>query len=157
MTLSLENLDWPAILSSIDLDGFATTGPVLSPEDCASLSGLYDQDTSFRSRVIMARHGFGSGEYKYFNYPLPDLVRSLRHDIYRRLVPLANRWVAGLGQANGYPAELDGFTRRCHEAGQTKPTPLLLRYGPGDYNRLHRDLYGELAFPIQMTVLLIPK
>jgi hypothetical protein len=102
----------------------------------------------------MAKHGFGAGEYKYFGYPLPDLVQTLRREVYPRLVPLANRWVAATGGDHRYPDDLDAFTSRCYAAGQTRPTPLLLRYGPGDHNRLHRDLYGDLAFPVQMTVLL---
>ncbi|MDA1308966.1 MAG: 2OG-Fe(II) oxygenase [Proteobacteria bacterium] len=150
----LEELDWPAIVSEIDRDGFATAGPVLSPADCASVVGLYDQNTGFRSRVVMARHGFGAGEYKYFDYPLPDPVHRLRQEVYPRLAPLANQWAAALRLEHRYPETLDGFTRRCHDAGQTKPTPLLLRYGVGDYNRLHRDLYGPLVFPIQMAILL---
>jgi uncharacterized protein len=150
----LNSLNWTTILSEIDQDGFATAGPLLSPAECASLAGLYDQDAGFRSRVVMARHGFGSGEYKYFNYPLPDLVRRLRQEVYRRLAPLANQWAEALRQEHRYPETLDGFIDLCHAAGQCKPTPLLLRYGPGDYNRLHRDLYGPLVFPIQMTILL---
>jgi hypothetical protein len=147
-------LDWEVLTAALDTDGFARTGPLLTACECEALVAGYDDDARFRSRVVMARHGFGQGEYKYFGYPLPDLVRTLRHDVYPRLAPLANRWAEAMGREDRYPGALDGFTRRCHESGQTKPTPLLLRYGPGDHNRLHRDLYGALAFPIQMAVLL---
>jgi len=150
----LTTLDWERITTELATDGFALTGPLLSATECRSLSDGYEEDDRFRSRVIMARHGFGLGEYKYFQYPLPDIVADLRRGLYRHLAPLANRWAEAMRQEHRYPADLDSFTRRCHEAGQDKPTPLLLRYGPGDYNRLHRDLYGELAFPIQMTLLL---
>lgn len=150
----LARLDWERITADLDADGFALTGPLFCEAECRGLSELYADDDKFRSRVIMARHGFGSGEYKYFDYPLPELVGGLRNDIYRRLAPLANRWAEAMGREHRYPAELAEFTQRCHVVGQSKPTPLLLRYGPGDYNRLHRDLYGELAFPIQMTLLL---
>lgn len=150
----LTTLDWERITTELATDGFALTGPLLSATECRSLLDGYEEDDRFRSRVIMARHGFGLGEYKYFQYPLPDIVADLRRGLYRHLAPLANRWAEAMRQEHRYPADLDSFTRRCHEAGQDKPTPLLLRYGPGDYNRLHRDLYGELAFPIQMTLLL---
>lgn len=150
----LENLDWDRILGALDEDGFATTGPLFSPEECASLTALYEDEAPFRGRVVMARHGFGKGEYKYFDYPLPEPVDHLRRSVYPRLAPLANRWAEAMRQEHRYPDDLESFTRQCHDAGQTKPTPLLLRYGPGDYNRLHRDLYGDLAFPIQMAVLL---
>jgi uncharacterized protein len=150
----LASLDWERITADLDVDGFALTGPLLSRGECEALSGGYDDDGLFRSRVIMARHGFGRGEYQYFQYPLPPAVDDLRRGIYPSLAPLANRWAEAMRQDHRYPEDLDAFTRRCHDAGQTKPTPLLLRYGPDDYNRLHRDLYGSLAFPIQMTVLL---
>jgi uncharacterized protein len=152
--MDLGDLDWGRLIADLDGDGFATTGPLLTKAECAALSACYDDDGLFRSRVVMARHGFGSGEYKYFQYPLPGIVEDLRDGIYPSLAPLANRWAEAMRQEYRYPNALKSFTRRCHDAGQTKPTPLLLRYGAGDYNRLHRDLYGPLAFPIQMTVLL---
>lgn len=150
----LAAMDWDRLIAALDEDGFATTGPLLTKAECAALSASYDDDGLFRSRVVMSRHGFGSGEYKYFQYPLPGTVADLREGIYPRLAPLANRWAEAMRQEHGYPSTLKSFTQLCHDAGQTKPTPLLLRYGAGDYNRLHRDLYGPLAFPIQMTVLL---
>jgi uncharacterized protein len=151
---NLALLDWDRITADLDEDGFALTGPIFSEVECGGLTESYDDDGAFRSRVIMARHGFGLGEYRYFQYPLPPIVAELRQSIYPSLAPLANRWAEAMRQEHRYPADLDSFTRRCHDAGQIKPTPLLLRYGPGDYNRLHRDLYGPLAFPIQMTVML---
>lgn len=150
----IASLDWERLIADLDSDGFATTGPLLSEAECDVLATSYDDDGLFRSRVVMARHGFGRGEYRYFHYPLPPLVAELRRDIYPRLAPLANRWAETMRQEHRYPADLEAYTRQCHDAGQIKPTPLLLRYGPGDYNRLHRDLYGALAFPIQLTVLL---
>jgi hypothetical protein len=152
--MDLADLDWDGLIADLDGDGFATTGPLLTKAECAALSDSYDDDGLFRNRVVMARHGFGSGEYKYFQYPLPGTVGDLRDEIYPRLAPLANRWAEAMHQEHRYPSALSSFTELCHDAGQTKPTPLLLRYGAGDYNRLHRDLYGPLAFPIQMTVLL---
>ncbi len=153
--MNLEQLDWPRIEDDLDRYGCAATGtPLLSPADCAALAALYDGEDGFRSRIVMARHGFGRGEYKYFADPLPDRVAALRTGLYPRLVPLANRWAVTLGEARRYPAELGAFRAECHAAGQTKPTPLLLRYGPGDYNCLHQDLYGSLAFPLQVAVLL---
>ncbi len=146
-------LDWPAIESALDEEGYATTGPVLDSRDCAALRALYDTG-AFRSRVAMARHGYGQGEYKYFAYPLPGTVARLRAAFYPPLARVANRWAARLGLAADYPATLDAFLARCHAAGQARPTPLLLKYGAGDYNRLHRDLYGPLHFPLQATILL---
>ena len=150
----LATLDWERITADLDADGCAVTGPLLSEAECNTLRDSYDVDRLFRSHVIMARHGFGLGEYKYFSYPLPEIVADLRERVYARLAPLANSWAEIMRQEQRYPADLSTFTRRCHEAGQRKPTPLMLRYGPGDFNRLHRDLYGPLAFPIQMAVLL---
>ena len=147
-------LDWHAITAALDVAGCATTGPLLAKEECAELAALYRSDAPFRSRVIMARHGFGRGEYKYFAYPLPDPIQSLRQALYPRLAELANRWNEAMGIATRYPPEHAAYLARCHKAGQTRPTPLLLQYGPGDYNCLHQDLYGEHVFPLQVTFLL---
>jgi hypothetical protein len=146
-------LDWHALGEELDLRGCATTGPVLTPAECAELAALYDDDAPFRSRVVMARHGFGSGEYKYFAAPLPPVVLALRKALYPKLVATANRWQATLG-GEAYPTRLEEFLKHCHAAGQRKPTPLLLKYGAGDYNCLHQDLYGALAFPLQVAFLL---
>lgn len=145
---------WTAIETALDQDGWATLGPVLRPEECIGLSALYDDGGRFRSRIVMARHGFGQGEYQYFAYPLPEAVQELRETLYLRLAPIANRWRSLLDQPGRFPPELAGFTAECAAAGQTRPTPLLLRYGPGDYNRLHQDVYGERLFPFQVVVLL---
>jgi uncharacterized protein len=147
-------LDWSGIAASLDGIGHAVAGPLLAPAECTALAAAYDDDRMFRSRVVMARHGFGQGEYKYFSYPLPAAVAALRATLYPPLALIANRWRAMLGEAGQYPADHDAYLSRCQQAGQTRPTPLLLRYGPGDYNRLHQDLYGEQVFPIQATILL---
>ena len=147
-------LDWPRLEASLDAEGCAATGALLTRSECAGLVALYDEAAAFRSRVVMARHGFGRGEYKYFDYPLPPLVAALRGALYARLAPLAERWQRALGRDETYPAEQAGYLARCHAAGQRKATPLLLKYGAGDYNRLHQDLYGTLAFPLQATLLL---
>jgi len=147
-------LDWRRIAADLDERGCAVTGPLLTPAECAALAGLYDEDAAFRSRVVMARHGFGRGEYKYFAYPLPETVAALRGALYPHLAPVANRWAERLGGEAAYPARHDSYLARCHAAGQSRPTPLLLRYGEGDYNCLHQDLYGALAFPLQATLLL---
>ena len=147
-------IDWERVSHDLDAQGSATIGHLLSPTECARLAALYSRDGLFRSRVVMARHGFGRGEYKYFDYPLPDLIASLRKSFYPHLVPIANRWNAAMGLALRYPDRHADFLARCHEAGQVKPTPLLLRYGVNDYNCLHQDLYGELVFPLQITILL---
>jgi hypothetical protein len=138
----------------IDRDGYAVLPALLDPEACAQLVALYDERERFRSRVVMARHGYGSGEYKYFAYPLPPRVAALRQALYTRVTPVANRWQQVLGREAPFPDTLDEYLARCHAAGQQRPTPLILKYGPGDYNCLHQDLYGELAFPLQATVLL---
>lgn len=139
---------------ALDERGFALLPGLLTPPECRALATLYDEDAPFRSRVVMQRHGFGSGEYRYFAYPLPPLVEALRRALYPHLAPVANAWAERLGRTERYPATLDEQLARCRAAGQTRPTPLLLRYGAGDYNRLHQDLYGELVFPLQATVLL---
>ena len=147
-------LDWSGIAASLDGIGYAVAGPLLAPAECTALAAAYDNDGLFRSRVVMARHGFGQGEYKYFSYPLPAPVAALRAALYPPLARIANRWRATLGEAGQFPPDHDAYLSRCHQGGQTRPTPLLLRYGPGDYNRLHQDLYGEQVFPIQATILL---
>lgn len=154
MTGRLAGLDWDGIAASLDATGAATTGPLLSPEECAALVAGYDQPGLFRSHVVMARHGFGRGEYRYYAAPLPGLVTELRTALYPRLAPIANAWAETLGEATRFPAEHAAFLDRCHAAGQTKPTPLQLRYGPGDYNCLHQDVYGEHVFPLQVVFLL---
>jgi len=138
----------------LDEAGYAILPAVLSPVECAALAGLYAEEAPFRSRVVMARHGFGQGEYKYFAYPLPDLVAALRAALYPILAPIANRWNAATGLDRRYPDDHAAYLERCHRAGQTRPTPLLLQYREGDYNRLHQDLYGEHVFPLQATFLL---
>jgi hypothetical protein len=150
----IASLDWTRIRAELEEFGCARTGPILTPPECGALIAGYDRDAAFRSRVVMARHGYGRGEYRYFAYPLPPIVASLRSALYPRLAPIANHWARLLGQEESYPADLALFVERCHGAGQSRPTPLILKYGPGDYNRLHQDLYGALAFPLQATFLL---
>lgn len=147
-------LDWAALSAELDLRGAATTGPLLTAAECRALAGLYDAESHFRSRIVMARHGFGSGEYKYFAYPLPSLVADLRTALYARLAPVASQWMERTGNGIEFPPAHADFLERCHAAGQTRPTPLLLRYGSGDYNCLHQDLYGPTVFPIQVAFLL---
>jgi uncharacterized protein len=146
--------DWDAMSASLDAQGYALLPKLLSDDDGASLAALYGDAARFRSRVIMARHGFGQGEYQYFAYPLPEPVATLRAALYPHLAPIANRWAALLGIAQRYPARHADYLKRCHDAGQTRPTPLLLKYEEGDYNRLHQDLYGAEIFPLQATFLL---
>jgi hypothetical protein len=150
----IADLDWAGIETSLDTYGCAMAGPLLTPDECAALSALYPDDAPFRSRIVMARHGFGRGEYKYFSYPLPEVIAGLRPALYRRLAPVANRWFAGMKMEGSFPAEHAAFLKRCHDAGQMRPTPLLLQYGEGDYNCLHQDLYGATVFPIQVAILL---
>jgi uncharacterized protein len=150
----LAALDWPRAGASLDEHGCVLMPKVLSPAECAALARHYGDETRFRNRVVMARHGFGRGEYKYLAYPLPEVVQRLREALYPPLAEIANRWHAALGVATRFPDSLEQFLARCHCAGQKKPTPLLLRYGEGDYNSLHQDLYGEHVFPLQATVLL---
>ena len=147
-------LDWPGIAEDLDGQGCAMIERLLSPDECRSVAELYSQDARFRSRVVMARHGFGRGEYKYFAYPLPALIAGLRTTLYPHLAGVANRWNETLRIDVRYPPDHAGFLDRCHRAGQLRPTPLLLQYGPGDYNCLHQDLYGEHAFPLQVAILL---
>jgi hypothetical protein len=150
---AIDALDWPVLERELDAFGCAVAPKLISPETCRELAALYADDGRFRSRIVMASHGFGRGEYKYFADPLPDLIVGLRRGLYRRLAPLADRWNAAMGIDVRYPAEHEAFRARCHE-GQTRPTPLLLRYGPGDYNCLHQDVYGAHVFPLQVAILL---
>jgi len=143
-----------SLADTLHSNGHAVLPQLLSPAECAALRGLYAQVGHFRSRVVMARHGFGRGEYQYFGYPLPDIVQRLRSTLYPQLVDVANRWNEAMGVCIRYPAEHAAFLARCHAAGQTRPTPLLLQYGEGDYNCLHQDLYGEHVFPLQVAILL---
>jgi uncharacterized protein len=147
-------LPWPQLVADLDQHGNAVIPRLLAPETCAALAHGYGDDSRFRSRIAMARHGFGRGEYKYYAYPLPDTVQALRAAFYPRLVEVANRWNAAMDFPAQFPPAHDEFLQRCHAAGQLRPTPLLLRYGPDDYNCLHQDLYGEQVFPLQVAVLL---
>jgi hypothetical protein len=152
--MNLSELDWPRIAADLDAHGHAHVERLLPPDACAAIAAGYDDDARFRSRVVMARHGFGRGEYRYYAYPLPEPIATLRREIYPRLAPIANRWNEAMGVDVRYPATHDAFAERCRAAGQTRPTPLLLRYGAGDYNCLHQDLYGEHVFPLQVAILL---
>ena len=147
-------LDWNRVSQNLDNYGNATLEHILDPDDSKALAELYRHNDLFRSRVVMGQHGFGRGEYKYFSYPLPDIVEKLRTSLYWRLAPVANRWNTAMGVEVRYPKTHAEFIARCHHAGQAKPTPLLLQYGEGDYNCLHQDLYGEHVFPIQVAILL---
>jgi len=150
----IEEIDWNSTASALDARGWALLPNLLDAGECAAIAGLYDDADRFRSTVVMARHGFGRGEYRYFSDPLPDPVQALRTSLYPHLAPVANRWSARLGRPERYPATHADYRTLCHEAGQMRPTPLLLRYGPGDYNCLHQDLYGDEHFPLQVAVLL---
>jgi uncharacterized protein len=150
----VDALDWTAIHASLDAQGWARAPGLFTPEEADAIAALYGEERRFRGRVVMARHGFGRGEYQYFSYPLPPLVHGLRTAAYARLAPLANQWHERMRKAVRFPDDHAEFLDRCHRAGQRLPTPLLLSYGAGDYNCLHRDLYGEHAFPLQMVMLL---
>ena len=154
MTAALENRDWATVGAELDLRGWSVLPGLLSAEACARTVAQYDQPKRFRSTIVMARHGYGRGEYRYFDYPLPASVESLRTGLYPHLAPIANRWHERLGLATRFPPPHAEFLARCHAAGQRRPTPLLLRYGAGDYNCLHQDLYGEHVFPLQVAILL---
>ena len=154
MSARIAALDWDAVAAALDREGWAVLPGLLSGDECDRVAGHYDYDELFRSRVHMARHGFGRGEYRYFAYPLPPLVGALRGGLYPRLVTQANRWHERMGMEVRFPADHAEFLARCHEAGQSRPTPLLLKYGTGDYNCLHQDLYGEHVFPLQVALLL---
>jgi hypothetical protein len=150
----VDAIDWAQASRDLDAQGCAVLTGLLSPDECRALAGLYPDDSRFRSRIVMARHGFGRGEYKYFSYPLPSVIAELRPALYARLREVANRWNEAMGIDIRYPESHDAFLQRCHDSGQTRPTPLLLQYQAGDYNCLHQDLYGEHVFPLQVAVLL---
>ena len=154
VAIRVEAIDWHQVSQELDAEGSAIVEQLLSAAECELLSALYSHDEIFRSRVVMERHGFGRGEYKYFSYPLPDLVTTLRTKFYPHLAPIANRWNSMLGTTVQYPDRHQDFIKRCHASGQVKPTPLMLRYEMGDYNCLHQDLYGDHVFPLQLTILL---
>ena len=146
--------DWRRIDAELGSYGAAVLEKLLTPKECQLIAALYPDEEHFRSHIIMARHGFGKGEYRYFKYPLPKLIGDLRTALYSRLAPIANQWSERMGEDARFPAEHVDFLKRCHDRGQLRPTPLLLQYVPGDYNCLHQDIYGELAFPIQVAILL---
>ena len=150
----MKAIDWAQVGSELDAHGSAVIEKLVSADECDALAALYPDDTRFRSRVVMGQHGFGRGEYKYFSYPLPEPIERLRRALYPPLAALANRWNSAMGIDARFPDEHAAFLKRCHRAGQRRPTPLLLQYGADDYNCLHQDLYGELAFPLQVAILL---
>ena len=154
LVFRIDSLHWRSIADELNAFGCASIKQLLTAAECELVAACYDQDAHFRSRVIMARHGFGRGEYQYFSYPLPPIVASVRAATYPKLAPIANRWNEALGLAPRFPASHGEFLERCHAAGQTQPTPLLLHYTEGDYNCLHQDLYGEHVFPLQIATLL---
>lgn len=147
-------VDWPTVSADLDAQGWSVLPELLSVQECDALAGRFEREEDFRSHVVMARHGFGRGEYKYFAYPLPALVEDLRTNLYPHLAPIANRWHEAMGLDVCFPDDHAAFIARCHAAGQIRPTPLLLQYGEGDYNALHQDLYGEHVFPLQVAILL---
>lgn len=146
--------NWSAHQTTLSETGFALLPPVVSPDDCRQLAALFNALDLYRKAIVMQKHGYGSGEYKYFNYPLPPVVDALRHDLFPKLADVANDWNEQLGVAQRYPTDLDAWLATCHAAGQTRPTPLILRYGPGDWNALHQDMYGDLYFPFQAVLFL---
>lgn len=150
----MDTRDWDAASAELETQGWAVLDRLLPPAACAELASLYDRGAGFRSQVVMARHGFGRGEYKYFSYPLPPLIAGLRAATYPKLVPISNAWNARMGVEARFPDTHAAFLQRCHDADQRRPTPLLLKYGAGDYNCLHQDVYGEHVFPLQMVILL---
>ncbi len=150
----VEAVDWQAVHAGLDSSGCALTGPLLSPDETAEIRALYPDDSRFRSTVNMARHRFGEGEYRYFAEPFPDAVVELKQALYPKLLPIARDWWTKLGRPTPWPDTLDEWLSRCHAAGQTKSTPILLKYGEGDWNALHRDLYGDLVFPLQVVINL---
>ncbi|MFI1172109.1 2OG-Fe(II) oxygenase [Streptomyces melanogenes] len=145
-------VDWPALAEELDEHGSAPTGPLLTPDECREIAALYDEDAHFRTTVDMARHRFGSGQYRYFTHDLPDAVAELRAAFYPRLLPVAREWAAKLGRPAPWPDTLGEWLRMCHDAGQAKSAQILLRYGPGDWNALHRDVFGEAVFPLQVVI-----
>ncbi|MEC3918936.1 2OG-Fe(II) oxygenase [Nocardia sp. CDC160] len=144
--------DWAALARELDEHGHALMGPLLTADECRALAGLYDEEDRFRSTIDMARHRFGSGEYRYFTHELPDLVAELRAALYPKLLPIARDWAERLGRPGTWPESLDEWIARCHRAGQVKSSQILLRYGPGDWNALHRDLFGDMVFPLQVVI-----
>jgi len=150
----IAGLDWAALIAELDGFGCAVIPSLLTAGECEAARGLYGEDARFRSTVVMERHGYGRGEYRYFAYPLPEMVQDLRRALYAPLAPVADRWNAAMGVATRYPPTHEAYRAECHAAGQTRPTPLLLNYAPGDYNRLHQDVYGERLFPLQAVILL---
>jgi hypothetical protein len=150
----VDAIDWAQATEDLDAQGCAVLKALLTPDECHALAALYPDDAHFRSKIVMGRHGFGRGEYKYFAYPLPDLIAQLRPALYARLQNVANRWNEAMGIGIRYPEAHAAFLKRCHQAGQTRPTPLLLQYEAGDYNCLHQDLYGEHVFALQVAILL---
>jgi hypothetical protein len=147
-------VDWAAVAGALDAGGSATAAALLSATECREIEALYADEAAFRRRIVMQRHAYGSGEYQYFRYPLPPPVAALRRAVYPHLAPVANHWRERLRQDERFPPTLDDYLALCHARGQTRPTPLVLKYGEGDFNRLHQDLYGPLVFPLQMTILL---
>lgn len=154
MRSGVDAVDWSTVTAHLDAQGWAILPSLIDSGNCDALAGLYDSGAAFRSQVTMARHGFGRGEYKYFAYPLPDTIQSLRTSLYRPLAPIAAHWQARMGSEVRFPVEHADFLARCRAHGQSRPTPLLLRYDKGDYNCLHQDLYGAHAFPMQVAILL---